>query len=52
VYQSLRAVSMPKAPLFAAVGYALAWSPGGARLLAAPRDDTIVRMDAPPLTAP
>ena len=34
---------------FAAAVYEIAWSPDGARLLAAPLDGTIVRMDAAPL---
>jgi len=36
---------------FAATAYEIARSPDGARLLAAPLDDTVVRLEAPPLAA-
>ena len=36
---------------FAAAVYELAWSPDGARLLAAPLDGTVVRLDASPVVA-
>ena len=54
VYQPPPAVSTAKrreSVPFAATVYEIAWSPDGARLLAAPLDDTVVRLEAPPLAA-
>jgi WD40 repeat protein len=36
---------------FASTVYEIAWSPDGGALLAAPLDDTVVRLDATPLHA-